>query len=447
MPKPSLSELTISQIALPVEARQHDRESDAAPFRSGFCRALLDRLANLGVEPIDLQMRDLPMWTSGRQPLCGSMQWMRREDLKDDHLIEVMGQMNDPNACLYNVRLTDEIGNRGMRQALDLIDRAKSLDELVGAWAIAAMVPLVISARARVKGVSLRRHPSWLAELPDYLAEPYARGRENYYSKYEALEIAENLTGLDFPARQLWNSFSTFALPNMSILLPRDTQNLAYGVDGEPGILDYIAGSIASTLVTHRPVRIDWHDHAPIDAIRLPVEAASARIISQRAEARLEWQRRQEAIKTETPLQRRHRMLPDHSRYRVEPGARDFATATDAELRELDNSLFSIEAIAVWYGVTSAKMSARLRAISEADKLASEPAPVAKAEARTTASTKAPRAGDPEAFVSLSHVEVLAIARSIPRVQLLSAYGLTPAQASRRIEAAIAWEKAQKPAR
>lgn len=443
MPRPTLTEHVINQIPLPFEARKQNTESDAFPFRRGFCKALLERLADLGVDPIDLQLRDVPIWTSGRRPLCGPLQWMRRDDLKDDRLIEVMGRMNDPESCLYNLHFAKEANSRGMQQALDLIAHARSLEELLGAWTVATLVPVVISTRTRVEG--LKPRASWMAEKLDHLENPYAHFRESSYTEYEALEIAEDLTGLDFPARQLWNGFSTRALPNLSVLLHRASENLNHAAYQRGALLDYIAGTIASTLTTYRPVNIHWHDRAPIDAIRLPVEAASARMISARKEAHAEWLRQQEAIKTETPLERRYRILPEYARHQVRPGARDFAKASDEELRDLEGRLLSIEALAVWYGVSSSKMSARLKKIRMSPKVEHAAQPAAVKAPSTPAPS--PRAPHEAGFASLSHWEVLSLARSMPRAKLLSTYGLTPAKAGRRIEEAIAWEKKHRPAR
>ena len=447
MPRPTISEQVISQVSLPLKAQNRNLESEAFPFRHGFCKALLARLEDLGVDPIDLQVRDVPIWTSGRRPPCGPLKWMRRDELKEDRLIEVMGQMNDPDSCLYNLHYGQDTNNRGEQRAIELIARARSLEEVLGAWSVAALVPVVISTRTDVEG--LKSRSKWMAEKFDHLEDPYAHRRESNYSEYEALEIAEDLIGPDFHARQMWNGFSTTALPNFSVLLHRAATDLDQASYDRGGLLDYIAGAIASTLATHRPVNIHWHDEAPIDAVRLPVEAASARLIADRKENRAEWLRQQEAIKTETPLESRHRILPEYARHQVQPGARNFAMASDKELGEVEGRLLSIEAIAVWYGVSSAKMSARLKKMrmnAEAKQVAQTISAAAVIEAASVRASSY-RNAQGSGFTSLSHSEVLSIARSMPRAQLLSAYGLTPAKAGRRIEEAVPWEKKHRPAR
>ncbi|SLN71465.1 hypothetical protein ROJ8625_03729 [Roseivivax jejudonensis] len=443
MPRPYYPDYIVSQILLGAAPAASFPDGWAVSHREPFACALIDCLGTLGVEPLDLQMVDITV-TCPRAGRGGfSLQWLPRKKLSLDAMVAAQA-----SAQITGWATSGRLGigreSIGEATALRFINTSRNAAELLGAWTMSALVPVVRSHRMDTRHIQ--------AELRDVFGDEATRqpfsvpvdDRSHMgYLPIEAMAIAENLSGLErHDSESLWSGFATYALPTRTIL--RALEPFEFDDATEIQTLDFIAGSIASTLAQYRPVRIHWvtHQHAPslqalIDRRRVEITHAREK---ERAKRQVDLEAGR-AASAETLLQRRFRRLPAHQKEGIEPGSGNFDALQDEKLLE-EARFRSNEAIGVQYGVSASRVATRLKVLHARERAKNKPKDGTPARSvRRPVPPVASHLDRVAHFQNLPHAEVLRLSRSKSRKALIQEFGLTPAQASRRIRQAIEWEK------
>lgn len=426
---------------LPAQPALPNGAAELREFRTFFQNALLARLTALGISAEDLQIRDLTIWDPTAINSTTTFAWMPQDALIEDRLVKEQALLQNPYTA-HSATLFQNETKSGLFSTLALLDGAGSMDEVFGAWALAAMVPLMISSRARVSHVECR---------PDILGQDTGAAifekdfrigvewRPTFgLTDTEAMRLAEDMVGVTRDrTKKLWPSLSIRALPKVH----KPADGGLSGADGtKVDVLDFIALSIALSLKAARPVRVIRTAAAPSAPLRRAILA-----MAKGPEAP---KRRKPSRKIETSLKRRHQNLPMRWRGIIQPRSRNLETTSDEELLE-QRRVLSLEPLSILYGVTGPTIArrieeakARLERAAGTSAQAGETTPQAADVDGTVGPISLLKARRARRFQTSSDQEIIDLAKSMPRKELFDHLGLSQDAVNATIDAAVARQRA-----
>lgn len=425
---------------LPNETIVLDGDPEIREFRSFFRNALLTRLAALGVSVEDLLIRDLTVWDPAADKERTTFTWMPQDALTQDRLIKEQALLQNPYTSQTATLFQNE-AKSGLFATLSLLENARSMDEVIGAWALAAMVPLMISSRARVSHVEAR--PDILGQgTGSAIFEKDFRIGVEWRPTFgitdtEAMRLAEDMAGVTCDrTKKLWPSLSIRALPKVHTAADGGIDGTG---DSKVNVLDFIALSISLSLKAACPVRVTHTHRAPAAPLR--------RAILTQVNGPETPKRRKASRKIAASLKRRHQNLPMRWRGIIQPSSRSLETTSDEELLE-QRRVLSLEPLSILYGVTGPTIARR---IDEAKARLERAAVVPTQSGNTTplvadadgavgpvSLVKARRA---RRFQTSSDQEIIDLAKTMPRKDLFAYLGLSQDAVNATIDAAVARQR------